>query len=360
MSSSEINTGKRARELGIANGILPPGMYNAIIDVAGVKVGHCTVIEGTDIRTGITAILPHPGDLYRQKVPAATYVGNGYGKLIGYTQVKELGVTETPILLTNTLNAPKVADGLIEYMLSLPGNEDIKSINPVVGETNDSQLNDIRKRPLGIKEVTSAIESASSELVEEGCVGAGTGTVCFGFKGGIGTSSRVLPQESEGYTVGVLVQTNFGGILQINGAPVGRELGRFYSPAKQLPSPDGSCMIVIATNAPLPSHNLKRLAKRAILGMARTGSVGAAASGDYVIAFSTAKSFDSQFDNNRLTPLFLAVVEASEEAIYNSLFKAVSTTGVDGHHIEAIDLNAVIEICRKYDVLNWDKRLPIK
>jgi len=357
LKDNNINR-KRARELGVVNGILSPGKHNAITDVAGVKVGHRTIIEGTNIRTGITAILPRSGGLYRHKVPAAIHAANGFGKLIGYTQVEELGVVETPILLTNTLNAPKVADGLIEYMLSLPGNETIKSINPVVGETNDGLLNDIRRRLLGANEVIEAIENARSGPVGEGCVGAGAGTVCFGFKGGIGTSSRTLPEEVGGYTVGVLAQTNFGGILQINGAPVGRELNNFYSPAKSTVSPDGSCIIVVATDAPIRSRNLKRLAGRAILGMARTGSICANGSGDYVIAFSTAKSSAGQLSNNGMTPLFLAAVEATEEAIYNSLFKATSMTGVDNHHVEAIPLDKVIDICRKYNVLDWDKKLP--
>jgi len=360
MPSNDKGIRKRARELGIVNGILTPGTYNAITDVAGVKVGHCTVIEGDDIRTGITAILPHSDNLFRKNVPAAIHAANGYGKFIGQTQIEELGVIETPILLTNTLNAPKVADGLMEYMMSLPGNEDIKSINPVVGETNDGKLNDIRHRVLGIKEVTEAIDRAKSGAVEEGCVGAGTGTVCFGFKGGIGTSSRVLPDEANGYKVGVLAQTNFGGILQINGAPVGLELGRYYKPSKKPDTPDGSCMIVVATDAPIRSRELKRLARRAILGMARTGSICAAGSGDYAIAFSAAGSFDTKLDNNQITPLFLAVIEAAEEAIYNSLFMAFSMTGAGNSRVEAIDPDDVIKICKKYCSLDWDKRLPKK
>jgi D-aminopeptidase len=364
----------RARELGIIVGILRPGQYNTITDVPGVKVGHSTVIKGDDIRTGITAILPHSGNLFQEKVPGAIYLGNAFGKLAGYTQVEELGTIETPILLTGTLNVPRAADGLMEYILALPGNEDLRSINPLVGETNDGWLNNIRKRPLGAKEVKEAIEKAASGPVEEGCVGAGTGTVCFGFKGGIGTSSRVLPEDVGDYTVGVLVQTNFGGIMQINGAPVGRELKRFYSPLPASDSADGSCMIVVATDAPLSSRNLKRLAKRAILGLARTGSFCSNGSGDYVIAFSTAESLrfssgihkikkhltEKPLGNEQMTPLFLAVVEATEEAVYNSLFKATSMTGRNGHHVEAIPLNEVMEICRKYNVLNWDKKLPYK
>jgi D-aminopeptidase len=359
----------RAREMGIIIGIIPPGPTNAITDVPGVKVGHCTVIKGDDIRTGITAILPHGGNIFQEKVPAAIHLGNAYGKLTGYTQVEELGEIETPILLTGTLNVPKVADGLMHYMLSLPGNENVWSINPVVGETNDGWLSDGRRRPLGFKEVNKAIENAASGPVKEGCVGAGTGTTCYGFKGGIGTSSRVLPEKIGGYTVGVLVQTNFGGILRINGAPVGRELDRFYSPIPASDDDDdGSCMIVVATDAPLLTRNLKRLAKRAIFGMVRTGSFGSNGSGDYVIAFTTNESLritsskpekiDALLKNYQMSALFLAVVEATEEALLNSMFKATSMTGRDGHHMEAIPLDKVMEICKKYNVLNWDKKLP--
>jgi len=347
----------RAREAGIAPGILSPGQLNTITDVEGVKVGHVTLIEGTDIRTGVTAILPHSGNLFAEKVPAAIYVGNGFGKLMGYTQVEELGNIETPILLTNTLNVGIVADGLIEYMLSLPGNENVRSINPVVGETNDGWLNDIRSRPVRRHHVREAIEKAAAGPVEEGSVGAGTGTRCFGFKGGIGTSSRQLPKSQGGYTVGVLVQTNFGGILTINGAPVGRE----FAPEANSDNEDGSCMIVVATDAPLLSRNLKRLAKRAILGLARSGSVMSNSSGDYVIAFSTARALrlgarkrgDSGvlLSNGEMSMLFQAVVEATEEAIYNSLFKATSVTGRDNHFCEALPIEKTLEICRKYKVL---------
>ena len=347
----------RARDVGIMPGVLPPGRVNAITDVEGVKVGHVTLIEGTDIRTGVTAILPHSGNLFAEKVPAAIYVGNGFGKLIGYTQVEELGNIETPILLTNTLNVGIVADGLIEYMLSLPGNEDVRSINPVVGETNDGWLNDIRSRPVRQHHVREAIEKAAVGPVEEGSVGAGTGTRCFGFKGGIGTSSRQLSKSQGGYTVGVLVQTNFGGILTINGAPVGRELAA----EAESDNEDGSCMIVVATDAPLLSRNLKRLAKRAILGLARSGSVMSHSSGDYVIAISTAKALrlDAQgrsdshvlLSNSEMSILFRAVVEATEEAIYNSLFKATSVTGRDNHSCEALPIEKTLEICRKYQVL---------
>lgn len=347
----------RTREAGIAPGVLPPGKLNAITDVEGVKVGHVTLIEGTDIRTGVTAILPHSGNLFAEKVPAAIYIGNGFGKLIGYTQVEELGNIETPIVLTNTLNVWIVADGLIEYMLSLPGNKNVRSINPIVGETNDGWLNDIRSRPVRQHHVREAIEKAAAGPVEEGSVGAGTGTTCFGFKGGIGTSSRKLPESQGGYTVGVLVQTNFGGILTISGAPVGRELAALKNNAGE----DGSCMIVVATDAPLLSRNLKRLAKRAVLGLARTGSVMSNSSGDYVIAFSTAEGLrlgtegkygsGELLSNSEMSMLFQAVVEATEEAIYNSLFKATSITGKDNHSCQALPIEKTLEICRKYKVL---------
>jgi len=354
----------RAREAGVVVGVLPTGRLNAITDVKGVKVGHVTLIEGENVRTGVTAVLAHSGNLFKEKVPAAVYVGNGFGKLIGFTQVEELGNIETPILLTNTLNAPLVADGLIEYMLSLPGNEKVISINPVVGETNDGMLNDIRGRHIHHKHVREAIEKASDGPVAEGSVGAGTGTVCFGFKGGIGTSSRVLPKSQGGYTVGVLVQTNYGGTLTINGAPVGRDL----AVKKQDEHVEGSCMIVVATDAPLLHRNLKRLAKRATLALARTGSVMSGESGDYVIAFSSShslrlragsskKNLPKELANSKMTPLFAAVIEATEEAIYNSLFKATTMTGKDGHKVEALPIDKVIDICRKYGVLNWDKTL---
>lgn len=339
----------RARDLGIAPGILSPGKFNAITDVEGVKVGHVTLIEGTDIRTGVTAILPHTGNLFAEKIPAAICLGNGFGKLMGYTQVEELGNIETPVLLTNTLNVGIVADGVIEHMLGLPGNENVRSINPIVGETNDGWLNDIRSRPVRQHHVREAIEKATSGPVAEGSVGAGTGTRCFGFKGGIGTSSRQLSKTQGGYTVGVLVQTNFGGNLTINGAPVGRELA-----AEIKDNEGGSCMIVVATDAPILSRNLKRLAKRAILGLARTGSVMSNSSGDYVIAFSTARRRIESVEllpNSEMTPLFQAVVEATEEAVYNSLFKAMSVVGRDNHSCEALPIEKTLKICRKYNVL---------
>ena len=358
----KVHDRPRAREAGVVAGVLPTGRLNAITDVKGVKVGHVTLIEGENVRTGVTAVLAHSGNLFKEKVPAAVYVGNGFGKLIGFTQVEELGNIETPILLTNTLNAPLVADGLIEYMLSLPGNEKVISINPVVGETNDGMLNDIRSRHIRHKHVREAIEKASDGPVAEGSVGAGTGTVCFGFKGGIGTSSRVLPKSQGGYTVGVLVQTNYGGTLTINGAPVGGELAGTKEEEKE----GGSCMIVVATDAPLLHRNLKRLAKRATLALGRTGSVMSGGSGDYVIAFSSSeslrlragsskKNLPKELANSKMTPLFAAVIEATEEAIYNSLFKATTMTGKDGHKVEALPIDKVIDICRKYGVLNRDK-----
>jgi len=360
----KVHDRPRAREAGVVAGVLPTGRLNAITDVKGVKVGHVTLIEGENVRTGVTAILAHSGNLFKEKVPAAVYVGNGFGKLIGFTQIEELGNIETPVLLTNTLNTPLVADGLIEYMLSLGGNEKVISINPVVGETNDGRLNDIRGRHIRHKHVREAIEKASDGPVAEGSVGAGTGTVCFGFKGGIGTSSRVLPKSQGGYTIGVLVQTNYGGTLTINGAPVGREL----AVKKQDEQVEGSCMIVVATDAPLLHRNLKRLAKRATLALGRTGSVMSGGSGDYVIAFSSSeslrlragsskKNFQKELANSKMTPLFAAVIEATEEAIYNSLFKATTMTGKDGHKVEALPIDKVIDICRKYGALNRDKTL---
>src|SRR6266536_805672 len=364
----------RAREAGIVVGILPTGPLNAITDVAGVAVGHTTIVRGDNVRTGVTAILPHGGNLFREKVPGAVFIGNAFGKLAGSTQVNELGEIETPILLTSTLNVPRVADAVIDYMLALPGNEDVQSINPLVGETNDGYLNDIRGRHAGREEVFAAIRNARGGAVEEGCVGAGTGTVAFGFKGGIGTSSRKLPPSLGGYTVGVLVQTNFGGILTINGAPVGRELGRYYlkeelgTKSSTNPglanNPDGSIIIVIATDAPIDHRNLQRLAARSMMGLARTGAAGSNGSGDYAIAFSTAndlrirsaansrnqKPAAALLSNDAMSPLFLAVIEATEEAIYNSLFRATTMTG-RGHTIEALPINQTLEILRKHGAL---------
>lgn len=345
----------RVRELGVRVGIFEPGKLNAITDVVGVRVGHSTLIRGGDIRTGVTAILPHGGNLFHEKVHAAVYVGNGFGKLMGTTQVEELGQIETPILLTATLNVPKVADALIDFMLGLPGMDDVRSINPVVGETNDGMLSDIRARAVGKAEVFEALQKAASGVVEEGAVGAGTGTRCYGFKGGIGTSSRLLPAQLGGFTVGVLVQTNFGGVLEIGGAPIGVELGQFlFSDAVPPRDPDledGSCMIVVATDAPLRARALKRLAKRAMLGMAATGSPSSHGSGDYVISFSTYRGGDELQDEG-LTPLFQAVKEATEEAIYNSLFMAKTVVGRDGNKAEAIPRERVVELLKKYRVIH--------
>ncbi|HJP94311.1 MAG TPA: P1 family peptidase [Pyrinomonadaceae bacterium] len=356
----------RARELGITVGILPTGELNAITDVPGVLVGHTTLVRGDDIRTGVTAILPHAGNLFQEKVPGAVFVGNGFGKLAGSTQVNELGEIETPILLTSTLSVPRVADFLIDYMLALPGNDKVQSINPLVAETNDGYLNDIRGRHISRDDVFAAIKNAKNGPVTEGSVGAGTGTVAFGFKGGIGTASRKLPQRLGGFTVGVLVQTNFGGVLTINGAPVGRELGRYYLKDEFAAPADGSVIIVIATDAPLDSRNLGRLAARAMMGLARTGAAGSNGSGDYAIAFSTAAEVRikpagpgeqnlvrnlKSLSNDATSPLFLAVIEATEEAIYNSLFRATTTNG-RGHTVEALPLDRTVEILRKHGLIS--------
>jgi D-aminopeptidase len=360
--SSQSQNRPRAREAGVIVGVLPTGPLNAITDVDGVLVGHTTIIRGDNIRTGVTAILPHGGNLFREKVAGAVFVGNGFGKLAGSTQVNELGEIETPILLTSTLSVPRVADFLIDYMLALPGNEDVQSINPLVAETNDGYLNDIRGRHISRDDVFSAIKGAKGGAVMEGSVGAGAGTIAFGFKGGIGTASRKLPAGLGGFTVGVLVQSNFGGILTINGAPVGRELGRYYlkdelaTPQNQ---PDGSIIIVIATDAPLDARNLNRLAARAMMGLARTGAAGSNGSGDYAVAFSTAADVRIRtlnqntprsvktLANDAVSPLFLAVIEATEEAIYNSLFKATTTSG-KGKTVEALPLDRAIEALRKH------------
>jgi len=368
-TSSQTQTSRpRAREAGVIVGVLPTGPLNAITDVDGVLVGHTTIIRGDNIRTGVTAILPHGGNLFREKVPGAVFVGNGFGKLAGSTQVNELGEIETPILLTSTLAVPRVADFLIDYMLALPGNEDVQSINPLVAETNDGYLNDIRGRHISRDDVFSAIKGAKGGAVTEGSVGAGTGTVAFGFKGGIGTASRKLPARLGGFTVGVLVQSNFGGILTINGAPVGRELGRYYlkdeltEPPGGQNQPDGSIIIVIATDAPLDARNLNRLAARAMMGLARTGAAGSNGSGDYAVAFSTAadvriKTLNQNernlprsvkiLANDAVSPLFLAVIEATEEAIYNSLFRATTTSG-RGKTVEALPLDRALEVLRKH------------
>ncbi len=377
----------RAREVGVKVGILPVGPHNAITDVAGVTVGHATIMRGENIRTGVTAILPHAGNLFREKVPGAVFVGNGFGKLMGSTQVNELGEIETPILLTSTLSVPRVGDALLDYMLSLPGNEDVQSVNPLVAETNDGYLNDIRGRHVSREDVFAAIKGAKGGAVEEGSVGAGTGTVAFGFKGGIGTSSRKLPPRLGGFTVGVLVQTNFGGILTINGAPVGRELDQYFlrdelgstsEPKKRRVSSstegrrlhaneaDGSIIMIVATDAPVDARNLRRMAARAMMGLARTGGAATNGSGDYGVAFSTATEVRIHMPagtagrntprpqlllaNDAMSPLFLAVIEATEEAIYNSLFRATTATG-RGHTVAALPIERTVQILRKHGAL---------
>ena len=351
----------RARDIGIEVGILPTGPLNAITDVPGVAVGHRTRIEGEDIRTGVTVILPHGGDLFREKVPGAVFVGNGFGKAAGISQIGELGTIETPIALTSTLSVPEAAAALIEYTLSREGNEDVLSVNPVVGETNDGFLNDIRGRHVTRGDVIEALRTASAGPVAEGSVGAGTGTRCLGFKGGIGTSSRMIESSGRSFAVGVLVQTNFGGMLTINGAPVGREMkGRSVTRGND----GGSCIIVVATDAPLSSASLGRVAKRAVFAMARTGSYYSNGSGDYSIAFSTGflgsgpeeKDPWRLLGGDGLNPIFLAVQEATEEAIYNSLFRATTVCGRNGRCAEAIPIDEVVEICRRYGVLDFSKR----
>ena len=349
---------KRPRELGIKIGVMPTGANNAITDVPGVKVGQVTLVEGADIRTGVTAIIPHGGNIFQQKVQGAMYIGNGFGKLAGYSQVEELGTIESPIVLTNTLSVPAAADAVIDWTLSVKGNENVRSVNPVVGETNDGFLNDIRGRYVRKEHVLNALAQAEAGPVAEGNVGAGTGTVCFGWKGGIGTASRKLPEKLGGYTVGVLVQTNFGGVLKVNGVPVGEELGKYAFKDALDKSSDGSCMMVIATDAPLDARNLKRLAKRVMLGMGQTGGIAANGSGDYVIAFSTVNRVmhdaaepvlgASFLHNDFVSPLFLAAIESTEEAIINSLFMASTMEGTQGHKIEEIPKEKVLEIMRKY------------
>ena len=369
-SLGQDSTRPRARDLGLTIGIFNTGEHNAITDVPGVHVGHTTVLEGSRVRTGVTAILPHEGNLYSSRVPAAIHVGNGFGKLLGMTQVNELGEIETPILLTCTLCVWKAADAMVEWLLDQDDMENVRSINPVVGETNDGRLNDIRSRPIEAHHVVAALESATNGPVTEGAVGAGAGTVAFGWKGGIGTSSRVLPESLGRYNLGVLVQSNFGGILQIGGAPVGVELGQ-YSFSDQVsreeaPGPEedihewGSIMIVIATDAPLSDRNLERIARRAVMGLSRTGSYASNGSGDYVIAFSTANGVrrSSAVDiheledlpNGRISALFQATVEATEEAIYNSLFKA-QTVSSNGRTVEALPITETAEILRRYGVI---------
>lgn len=352
---------KRVRDYGIRIGTFQNGKQNSITDVIGVMVGHKTLISEADVRTGVTAILPHSENIFQSKVPAAIYTANGFGKLVGSTQVEELGNIETPIILTNTLSVPTAADALIDYILSFAANKNVRSINPVVGETNDGKLNNIQNRYIKKKDVLYAIENANSNFIEEGNVGAGTGTICFGYKGGIGTSSRMLPEKYGGYTIGVIVQTNFGGDLMIDGVPIGQELRSLENEADK----DGSCMIVVATDAPLRSRNLKRLARRATFGIARTGGHYSNGSGEYVIAFSTSEEMRIPYEsgdtysingkelrNDRMSPLFEAVIEATEEAILNSLFAAETMVGRSSYGVEALPIEEAIKILKKHRALD--------
>lgn len=350
---------KTLREWGFPTGIFETGKYNAITDVPGVTVGHVTCIEGDSIRTGVTAIVPHQGNIFSNKVPAAIYVGNGFGKLAGVTQVRELGNIETPVILTNTLSVAAGIEGAIRYTLMQPGCENERSVNAVVGETNDGHLNDIRQMRVTPQMVIDAITSAHGGPVEQGNVGAGTGTICFGFKGGIGTSSRVLPASLGGYTVGVLAQTNYGGILEIDGVQVGQKLHKhdFINHVRKSENVDGSCMMVVITDAPLDSRNLERVAKRAMMGMAKTGGIASNGSGDYVIALSVAPEnligdkakllTTTVLANSQMSPIFAATIEATAEALWNSLFMAESMTGHNGNHVDALPVDQVLEMLRK-------------
>ena len=350
---------KRARDYGIQIGVLKTGSFNSITDVHGVSVGHQTIKKGDSVHTGVTVIIPHQGNIFQQKVPAAVYTGNGFGKLAGSTQINELGNMETPIALTNTLSVPAAMNGLITHTLKQAGNEKISSVNAVVGETNDGFLNDIRGRHVTEQDVLKAIQSATTNNVMEGAIGAGTGTVCFGYKGGIGTSSRKLPTNLGGYTIGVLVQSNFGGVLTIDGVAAGEYLQKFSFSNELLNNVDGSCMIVVATDAPLDHRNLMRLAKRAMLGLGRTGGIASNGSGDYVIAFSTAEqnrvSYQTNYTpqqtlnlpNDVTSPLFMAVIEATEEAIINSLLTASETIGFKGNKVAALPIQELLPLFKK-------------
>lgn len=355
---------KRPRDFGITIGIFEPGAFNAITDVKGVSVGHQTLVRGSGVRTGVTAIIPHQKGVFQYKVPAAIYVGNGYGKLTGISQVQELGNIETPIILTNTLSVPTAAKSLISYTLEKPGNEAVRSVNPIVGETNDGYLNDIRAMHIEEKDIREALQKASIGPVEEGNVGAGTGTISFGFKGGIGTASRKIPESLGGYTVGVLVQSNFGGVLEINGVPIGRELQNFsYSQAVEQQA-DGSCMMVVITDAPLDARNLERVAKRAMMGLAKTGGIASNGSGDYVIALSVnlqniealhqgSTLYQARLLKNKaISPLFLATIEATEEAIVNALFAAEDMKGNNNSYVRALPKTKVLEIMKSYQKIN--------
>lgn len=349
---------KTLREWGFPTGIFDTGKYNAITDVPGVTVGHVTCIEGDSIRTGVTAIVPHQGNIFSHKVPAAIYVGNGFGKLAGVTQVRELGNIETPIILTNTLSVAAGIEGVVRYTLQQHGNENVRSVNAIVGETNDGHLNAIRHMYITPSMVIDAINKAHGGPVEQGNVGAGTGTICFGFKGGIGTSSRVLPESLGGYTIGVLTQTNYGGILEIDGVQVGQKLHKhdFIDHVRRTENVDGSCMMVVITDAPLDSRNLERMAKRAMMGIAKTGGIASNGSGDYVIALSVAPEnlindkaktlTTTVLANSQMSPIFAATIEATAEALWNSLFMADSMTGRNGHHVDALPVTQVLKMLR--------------
>ncbi len=349
---------KTLREWGFPTGIFETGRYNAITDVPGVTVGHVTCIEGDSIRTGVTAIVPHQGNIFRNKVPAAIYVGNGFGKLAGMSQVSELGNIETPVILTNTLSVAAGIEGAVRYTLMQPGNEQVRSVNAVVGETNDGGLNKIRQMYITPQMVIDAINNAHGGPVEQGNVGAGTGTICFGFKGGIGTSSRVLPASLGGYTIGVLVQTNYGGILEIDGVQVGQRLQKhdFINHVRKAENVDGSCMMVVITDAPLDSRNLERVAKRAMMGMAKTGGIASNGSGDYVIAMSVAPGnliddkakyiTSTVLANSEMSSIFAATIEATAEALWNSLFMADPMSGRDGYHVDALPVERVLDMLR--------------
>ena len=367
LSISEADEGTsmrpRLRDLGITIGVLATGPNNCLTDVDGVLVGHCTVIQGDSVRTGVTAIKPHSDNIFLQKVPAAIHVANGFGKFVGISQVEELGVIETPILLTNTLSTFAVADALVGWTLAQPGCESVRSVNPVVGECNDGHLNDIRKRSVSHDDVLTALNNANGGPVPEGCTGAGTGVRCMGWKGGIGSSSRRLPAGLGGYTVGVLVQTNFGGSLTVAGVPVGQVLGRYYLKDEVKTEEHGSCIVIVATDAPLDARRLKRLASRAPLGLGAAGSPISHGSGDYVLAFSTARQLRSDYESDetieavkllrddQLSPLFQAVRDATEEAVVNSMLQATTMTGQGGRTTEAIDPVKVVEICRQYGIV---------
>ncbi len=354
---TSLSQNKRVRDFGIEIGVLKTGPNNAITDVPGVSVGHTTLISGTDVRTGVTAILPHSENIFQNKIPAAIHIGNGFGKLMGYSQVRELGNIETPIILTNTLSVPTAANALIRYTLDLPGNENVRSVNAVVGETNDGYLNDIRGMHVSEPHVFEAINSAKGGPVLEGNVGAGTGTRCFGYKGGIGTSSRITPESHGAYTVGVLVQSNFGGVFEFNGIKVAKILGDFPSSFKY--DVDGSCMMVVLTDAPLDARNLERLAKRAMMGLAKTGGIASNGSGDYVIAASVASENWIKYEgeeqiitstflkNEAMSPLFLACIEATEEAILNSLFAAESMSGYKERKLERLPVERIMKLVKE-------------